>query len=148
MSTPPWGQEPSDPNQPPPPPSSPYGQQPPGAPYQPYGAPPSPYGGYPTTQQTNGLAIASLVVSIASVLFCCGVPGIAGAIMGHAARKQIKQQNQAGEGMALAGIIVGWAAFGIGVLLVIFYVVFIVILGVWAESLDCYTDSDGVYVCN
>jgi len=147
MSTPPWGQEPSDPNQPPPP-SSPYGQQPAGSPYQPYGAPPSPYGGYPTTPQTNGLAIASLIVSIASFFFCCGLTGIAGAIMGHAARKQIKQQNQAGDGMALAGIIVGWAGFGIALAAGIFYVVLVVIFGVWAESLDCYTDSDGVYVCN
>jgi hypothetical protein len=146
MSTPPWGQEPGQ--QPGPPPPPPYGQQP-GSPYQPYGGPPSPYGGYPTAPQTNGLAIASLVVSLGSVLLCCWFPGIVGAIMGHVARKQIRQQpNQTGEGMALAGIIVGWIAFGLAVLGSILYIVLIVILGVWAESVDCYTDSDGVYVCD
>jgi hypothetical protein len=116
------------------------------SPYQPYAAP-SPYGGFQPVQQTNGLAIGSLIVSIASVVLCCGLPGIAGAIMGHIARKQIREQGQAGDGMALGGIIVGWAAFGLSLAAVIFYVVVIVIFGVWADSVDCYTDSDGVYVC-
>jgi hypothetical protein len=148
MSTPPWGEQPAE-QGPPPPPPSPYGQQqPPGSPYQPYGAPPAPYGSFQPTQQTNGLAIGSLIVSIASVVFCCGLPGIAGAIMGHIARKQIREQGQAGDGLALGGIIVGWAAFGLALAGVIFYVVVIVIFGVWAESVDCYYDSDGDYVCD
>lgn len=148
MSTPPWGEQPAE-QSPPPPPPSPYGQpQPPASPYQPYGAPPAPYGSFQPTQQTNGLAIGSLIVSIASVVFCCGLPGIAGAIMGHIARKQIREQGQAGDGMALGGIIVGWAAFGLALAGVILYVVLIVIFGVWAESADCYYDSDGDYVCD
>jgi hypothetical protein len=148
MSTPPWGEQPAE-QGPPPPPPSPYGQQqPPGSPYQPYGAPPAPYGSFQPAQQTNGLAIGSLIVSIASVVFCCGLPGIAGAIMGHIARKQIREQGQAGDGLALGGIIVGWAAFGLALAAVIFYVVVIVIFGVWAESVDCYYDSDGDYVCD
>jgi hypothetical protein len=139
VSTPPWGQEP----EPFPPPSTP----PPPSPYPPYGAP-SPYGSIPPTQQTNGLAIASLVVSIGSVVLCCGLPGIVGAILGHVARKQIREQGQAGEGMALGGIIVGWIAFGLSMALVIFYVVAVVVLGVWGDSVDdCYYDSNGNYVC-
>lgn len=148
MSTPPWGEQPAE-QSPPPPPPSPYGPpQPPASPYQPYGAPPAPYGSFQPTQQTNGLAIGSLIVSIASVVFCCGLPGIAGAIMGHIARKQIREQGQAGDGMALGGIIVGWAAFGLALAGVILYVVLIVVFGVWAESVDCYYDSDGDYVCD
>lgn len=148
MSTPPWGEQPAE-QRPSPPPPSPYGQpQPPASPYQPYGAPPAPYGSFQPTQQTNGLAIGSLIVSIASVVFCCGLPGIAGAIMGHIARKQIREQGQAGDGMALGGIIVGWAAFGLALAGVILYVVLIVIFGVWAESADCYYDRDGDYVCD
>ena len=141
MSTPPWGQEPE--NQPGPPPPPP-GQ------YQPYGAPPSPYGPFQPTPQVNPLAVGSLVVSIASVVFCCGLPGIAGAIMGHTARKQIRQQpNQTGEGLALGGIIVGWVAFALSLAVVIFYVVLIVIFGVFADSVDdCYYDSGDNYVCN
>ena len=140
MSTPPWGQEPESlpaPSTPPPP-----------SPYPPYGAP-SPYGSMPQAQQTNGLAIASLVVSIGSVVLCCGLPGIVGAILGHVARKQIREQGQAGEGMALGGIIVGWIAFGLSMALVIFYVVAVVVLGVWSDSFDdCYYDSNGNYVCD
>ncbi len=138
MSTPPWGENPQQPTPPPPPPP---------AAYQPYAAPGSPYAFQPP-QQTNGLAIASLVVSIGSVFLCCGVPGIAGAIMGHVARRQIREQGQAGDGMALGGVIVGWVAFVLGLAVVLVYVVGFVILGLWAESADCYTDSDGVYVCN
>jgi hypothetical protein len=146
MSTPPpWGQEP-DPSATPPPP-------PPQAPYQPYGAPgpvPSPYGAQSPPAQTNPLAVGSLIVSICSAVFCCGLPGIAGAIMGHIARKQIREQpGQTGEGLALGGIIVGWIAFGISIVLVVLYVVLIVIFGVWAESVtDCYYDEEGIYVCD
>src|SRR5215207_6461028 len=107
-------------------------------PYQPYGAPPpSPYGPPAVPAQTNPLAVGSLIVSIGSAVFCCGLPGIAGAIMGHVARKQIREQpNQTGEGLALGGIIVGWIAFGLSILLVILYVVLIVIFGVWADSVS------------
>jgi hypothetical protein len=143
MSTPPpWGQEPEPPTTPPPPPPT-------GSPYAPYGAPPSPYGSFQPPQQTNGLAIASLIVSIGSLVFCCGIPAVVGAILGHVARKQIREQDQAGEGLALGGIIVGWIAFGLGMALLIFYVVVVLILGVWAESVDdCYYNDNGNYVCN
>lgn len=157
MSTPPWGEQPEGSTPPPepppepppvspPPPPSPYGQ-PAASPYQPYGAPPTPYGAFQPTQQTNGLAIASLVVSIGSIVLCCGVPGIVGAILGHVARKQIKEQDQAGDGMALAGIIVGWVSFGLVLVLGILYVVLIVIVGVWAESVDDCYDDYGNYTC-
>lgn len=148
MSTPPWGEQPPEPSPPPPPPPNPYGQQQPGSPYPPYGAPPSPYGAFPATPQTNGLAVASLVVSIASFLVCCGLPGVVGAILGHVARKQIREQGQAGDGMALGGIIVGWAGFGLAVIGGILYVVLFVGLGLWAESTDCYYDDNGTYVCD
>lgn len=139
MSMPPWGQEPEQPIDPPPPP----------APYQPYAAPPSPYGAFPVTPPTNGMAIGSLVVSIASVVFCCGLPGIVGAILGHVARRQIRERGESGEGLALGGIIVGWLAFGVALLVVIGYLVFFVVLVSASNSYDdCYTDSNGSYVCD
>jgi hypothetical protein len=106
------------PPQEPPPPYDPAGQQPP--PYYPGYPPPPYYGanpyypyGYPR-RETDGLAIASLVVSCAAVLGLCsygvgGVLGIVGAILGHVARGRIRRTGQGGDGMALAGIIVGWA---------------------------------------
>ena len=143
MSTPPWGQEPEPPTSPPPPPTGP-------SPYQPYGGlPPAPYGTFQPTPQTNGLAIGSLVVSIASIFVCCGLTGVVGAIMGHIARKQIRETGEGGAGLALGGVIVGWVSFGLAVAGVIFYVVAFVALGLWAESVDdCTYNDDGVYVCN
>ena len=79
----------------------------PGA-YAPYGRPMA-YGGPP--QKTNGLAIASLICSCAGLLV---VPLIVGVVFGFVARAQIKQSQgaQRGDGLAIAGIVVGfgWAA--------------------------------------
>jgi Domain of unknown function (DUF4190)/Protein of unknown function (DUF2510) len=73
----------------------------------------------PVAPSTNGFAIASLVCSIVG-LAMCGVPGILGVIFGHVARGQIRSSNgrETGEGLALAGLIIGylWIA---GILLVV-----------------------------
>ncbi|HJQ04179.1 MAG TPA: DUF4190 domain-containing protein [Nocardioides sp.] len=107
----------------------------------PYGS--SPYGGPPLYQApraTNGLAIASMVVSLVAVggaLLMCGVGGIfgiAGAIMGHVARGQIRRDNAEGDGFALAGIIVGWVTFAVGLLAVIAFVVFVIAVGHSVET--------------
>ena len=74
--------------------------------------------GYPApgpVRQTNGLAIASMVVSLASIVIC-GFPAIVGAIMGHVARKQIRERGEDGDGMALTGVIVGWIVFALSVI--------------------------------
>jgi hypothetical protein len=64
---------------------------------------------------TNILAIISLVAS------CVGfaVPGI---IMGHIALHQIKSSGEQGHGLALAGLIVGYAMFALGVILIAFWI--------------------------
>jgi hypothetical protein len=74
---------------------------------------------------TNGLAIAALVCSLAGIATCISAP--VGAILGHVARKQIRERGEGGDGMALAGIIVGWILTGLMVLLIAFYVVVIVL---------------------
>jgi hypothetical protein len=97
--------------------------------------------GYDGHAHTNTLAVASLATSLFGLLLC-GFPALIGAIMGHLARKQIRQRvahirsflevhrpadTTAGEhelveralvrlgnrrnGVALAGIIVGWTGF-------------------------------------
>jgi hypothetical protein len=71
-------------------------------------------------KRNNGLAIASLVCACAGFLFI--VPGVLGIIFGFIARSQIRQSGgaQGGDGLALAGIIVGFAWIGL------FVIVFIV----------------------
>ncbi len=64
-------------------------------------------GGAATTPKTNGLAVASLICSCAGLFFLPIFPGI---ILGFVAHAQIKRSNgmQRGDGLAIAGIIVGF----------------------------------------
>jgi hypothetical protein len=114
-------------------PTSPYPQPPPAyIPPQPaYGAA---YPGYVTpvmmpAQSTNGMAIASLVLSLCG-LFTCGVTSLVGAILGHVSRRQIRERGEGGDGMALAGIVTGWIIFGLGILGVGAYIAF----AIWAYN--------------
>jgi len=67
---------------------------------------------------TNGLAIASLACGIAQ--FMLGpLPTIPAIVFGHVARHQIKRTGEDGAGLALAGLILGWAAVVLGVLIVV-----------------------------
>jgi Domain of unknown function (DUF4190) len=104
---------------------APYEQAYPAAPYQ-YGY--SPYG--PPQRPTDGLAIASLIVSCVSVLTLCAygagaIIGVVGAILGHVARRRIRESGAQGDGMALAGIIVGWITTALGAAGIAFLVTFI-----------------------
>jgi len=66
---------------------------------------------------TNGFAIASLTCGIAQ--FMLGpLPTIPAIVFGHVARHQIKRSGEDGAGLALAGLILGWAAIVLGVLIV------------------------------
>ncbi len=60
---------------------------------------------------TNGMAIAALVCSLAGIFTLISAP--VGAVLGHIARKQIATTGEQGDGMALAGIIVGWVVTGL-----------------------------------
>jgi hypothetical protein len=104
---------------------------PPGPP--PYGvgvpAPPfhTPYQPAYHPQTTNGLAIASLVLSLVGLFFIGSILGI---VFGFVARSQIRQSNgmQKGNGLALAGIIIGFATLAITL---------IVIVAIAANSHNC-----------
>lgn len=80
-----------------------YGQPPYGG-QSPYGA--SPYGGYPGQRPTNALAIASLCCSLGGLVTCISAP--VGIVLGHVARRQIRQTGEQGEGLATAGLWVGY----------------------------------------
>jgi hypothetical protein len=83
-----------------------------------YGGPPpmypgsyDPYQGYPS-QQTNGLAVASLAASIAGIplSFLCylGLPlAIVGIVLGIVALGQVNRSHQQGRGLAIAGVAIG-----------------------------------------
>ncbi|MDF2562320.1 MAG: hypothetical protein K0R99_3766 [Microbacterium sp.] len=118
------------------PPSSPPGYAPPAA--QPaYAAPsvqpgyappasPSGYGAYPSagypaaaSRPTNPLAVTSLICGIAGVVLIWAIipvlASIAAVITGHMALGQIKRQpGVGGRGLAIAGLILGYAVVAIG----------------------------------
>lgn len=135
----------------PPPAAAPYGSAPTG----PYGAAPgSPaaapaygapnyaaapaygYGAYAPAQKTNGLSIASLIASILGIIGVLPFVGsLAGAIMGHISLGQIKRTGEGGRGMALAGVIVGWAGVALWVFIGLLLLFFI---GIAASSGSSY----------
>ena len=123
-----------------------YGQQPPYGQQQPYGQPPAygqqqpqygqqPYGqqpyGYPQqypqpgypANQSNGLAVGALICSAVGILLC-GLPTIAGIIMGHIAYGKAQRGEAGGKGTAMAAFIVGYVAIFLNILFVVIYLAF------------------------
>ncbi len=83
------------------------------------GAQPPP--GMMTPPRTNGLAVAALVCGLAQFFFWtfASIPAV---ILGHMARRRIRQTGEQGDGMALAGLILGWIGIGITVIVAAFVV--------------------------
>ncbi len=95
-------------------------------------------GGYPTYNPydpyrqgkppgTNGKAIAALVTALAGLMFC-GLPSIAGLILGIIGMRECKRTGQDGYGIALAGTIIG----GLAAVLWVLYVA--VVVGIYASG--------------
>jgi Domain of unknown function (DUF4190) len=74
-----------------------------------HGYPPR-YPDYPMPGPTNGFAIASLVLGI---LWIWWFGSILALIFGYVARKQIRERNETGDGLAIAGIVLGWVGVGV-----------------------------------
>ncbi len=68
--------------------------------------------------KTNGLAIASLACGLAQFMFgpLATIPAI---VFGHMARNQIKRTGEQGAGLALAGLILGWAAVILAIVVIV-----------------------------
>ena len=112
-------EQPANPVPPVPPASAPaappaYGSNAPAAPA--YGETAPAYG-QPATgpAKTNVLAIVSLV----SAFFV----SLAAIITGHIALSQIKKTGEQGRGLAIAGLIIGYAGLVIGIIVIIFWAV-------------------------
>lgn len=74
---------------------------------------------------TNGNAIASLVLGIAGFVVCPLVCSILAIVFGNKAKQELAiEPGQEGEGMANAGVVLGWIGIGFAVLgLIIFLAV-------------------------
>jgi hypothetical protein len=69
--------------------------------------------------QTSGMAIASLVMGIAGWTVLPLIGSVLAIIFGYMARNDIRQRPDEleGDGLALAGLVLGWIAVGLSVLL-------------------------------
>ncbi len=76
-------------------------------------------------EKPSGLAIASMIVGICSIIFCCAslnlILGIVAVVLGFVEKKNIKDgtSTEAGGNFALTGIITGFAGIAIWVLMLI-----------------------------
>jgi len=73
---------------------------------------------YMMPRRTNGLAVASLACGVGQVFFWF-IAAIPAVVLGHMARRQIRQTGEDGAGLALAGLILGW----IGIVATVLFVV-------------------------
>lgn len=88
------------------------------------------YAGYGYTavgRHTNGLATASLVVSLSGLVFTPAAP--VGLGLGIAALRKVRQTGEEGRGLAIAGIIIGGVITGLMVLGILFVVIMLIALG-------------------
>lgn len=122
-------------------PLPPAGQNPYGGPAPAYPAPGQPGPGYPggypspgypapgyapaygsaytPPPRTSGIAVASMIVSIASLVVCLGFPGIVGLVLGIVGLNQVMRDGMRGRGFAITGIVVGAVATAFAMLFVI-----------------------------
>jgi hypothetical protein len=89
----------------------------PAAPQAPPPPPPRPVVDYTTSVHTSGMAIASLVMGIAGWTLLPLVGSILALVFGYAARRDIRRRPDelTGEGLAVAGLVLGWLMVGLSV---------------------------------
>ena len=100
--------------------------------YTPPPPPPPPGPGGYATPQTNQKALWSMILGILSIVACGLLAGVPALILGGSAKKEIAASGgaQSGEGMATAGVVLGWISVAISVLVVILFIT----LGAFATS--------------
>lgn len=88
------------------------------APGYPAGAPP--YWAPQYRRETNGMAVASLVLSISGFV-SYGIGCILGIVFGHVALSQISRNagTQDGRALAIAGLIIGYVGIAFGALIIL-----------------------------
>jgi ABC-type spermidine/putrescine transport system permease subunit II len=64
------------------------------------------------SRRLNNAALASMIVSLASFI-TCPLIGLVGAYLGFRAKKEIQETGDDGDGMATAGIVVGFISTGV-----------------------------------
>ncbi|MGK5448718.1 DUF1707 and DUF4190 domain-containing protein [Streptomyces radiopugnans] len=75
----------------------------------------------PPPPQTNNSAVGALVCGVLTPFY--GVTAIPAVILGHKARAEIRRTGEKGDGMAMAGLVLGWLTIGFAALVLLAIVV-------------------------
>jgi hypothetical protein len=81
-----------------------------------------------TAHRTSGYAIASLVIGIVGLTTLTFVPSIIAVILGIKARREIRDGIAAGEGLATAGIFLGWVGVALPAAGILFFLLWLGLL--------------------
>jgi len=87
----------------------------------------------PPRPQTNGLAIASLVLGLVGLVTCNCLTVVPGIVLGHIGLSQIRRSGgaQTGRRMAVGGLVTGYITLVLSIMLT---VAFIVLMTIGAAS--------------
>ena len=105
-----------------------------------------PYTSPPAAPQNSGLAIGSLIASILGLTLFPTIGSIIGLILGYMARNQIRDSGgtMGGEGLAKAGIIIGWIGIALAVVGICLVFLFL-ILGIGIPGLTICAGLGNTY---
>ena len=81
-----------------------------------------------TVPRTSGTAIASLVFGVLSWIALPFIGALLAVVLGHSARGEIRRASPGaidGDGMALAGLILGWVHLALFVAIIMFIFMFL-----------------------
>jgi hypothetical protein len=83
---------------------------------------------FPRSMPTNGFAITSMVMGILGFIVLYGLGSILALVFGYIAKSQIKNSPtpQEGNGLATAGIVMGWIGIALGILLIAGLILFVI----------------------
>lgn len=79
--------------------------------------------------RTSSLAVVSLIFGILAYAFLPGVGALVAVICGHAARSEIRHAPPGsidGDGLALAGLVLGWIQLALVVVAIGIFILFLV----------------------
>lgn len=78
--------------------------------------------------ETNGFAVASLITGVLGLTALPLIGAVLALLFGYRARREIANSGESGEGLATAGVILGWVGVGLAALILLVAVVVIVFL--------------------
>lgn len=86
------------------------------------------YANPPAAAKTNTMALMSLIFSLVGLVIFPGLLQILALIFGIVGKNQIKTSGEGGAGMATAGIVISAIVLGLGLIVLILYIIFAVVL--------------------